>query len=310
MAVFSFDKNELEGIAPASAQDQYLKKFGFTPPSLPGGFSHKKDSDSQDSQMTPPPSPGRTQATVHSHDDFGAHTGGEQVNMLVAKRNLKKKRVQPTFVGSIGASVPSAANPPPDALASTSATGPPKTNGRSFHEIIGITSSSASRSNQAPSLLPEPSANAYSRGASGGLSTSEDPLNLDLSYPEDVDMTTEVQISALDTSGKGKRKASVADLLDDRPSKPRTLGGDRVRDTVVVRELAPGSRLAASEQMLVGPAEISGTQSLASRLPMPPLLTYLKAAVEGSEDILEARNSDDGSKSTAFYSVCVAHHRL
>ncbi|KAE9396447.1 WD40 repeat-like protein [Gymnopus androsaceus JB14] len=40
IAVFDFEPDELEGIAPHSVQEQYLSKFGFTPPPLPEGYSH------------------------------------------------------------------------------------------------------------------------------------------------------------------------------------------------------------------------------------------------------------------------------
>ena len=127
---------------------------------------------------------------------------------------------------------------------------------------------------------------------------SED-LNLELAYPEDVDMNTEVMIDSIDTQGvnKGKRKSSAADLLDDRPSKARTLGGDRVRESVPIRELAapPAAQLGSSAA-----SDWSTTRNLAGRLPWPSLLTYLKVSVEGLEDILEGRNSEDGGMSASL----------
>ena len=303
MAVFSFDPQEMEGIAPPSAQEQYLKKFGFTLPPLPEGFAHKPQLEDHDTRMTPPPSPGRvqphTQTNAHPHTQdtgFGTHNGGgEQVNMLVAKRKNNKKRIQPTFMGSLAGSVPSAANPS-DSMSSASVSAPPpQTNGRSFHEITGI--SSSSRPAQISPPMIEPALLPVARGSSsGGRSTSEERVSMELSYPtEDVDMNTDVQISALETSGRGKRKASAADLIDERPGKPRTLGGDRVRDAIAVRELAPGSRIVIAEHGTIGPGE-GLTQSVAGRLPMPALLNYLKATVEGSDDIFEARNADDGGE--------------
>lgn len=304
MAVFSFDPEELEGIAPLSAQEQYLKKFGFTLPPLPDGFSHLSNhSKDADSRMTPPPSPGRVQASAHTQEmGFGAHSGGEHVNMLVAKRNTKKKRVQPTFLGSLAGSVPSAANPPPVSVPSATATAsaPPKTNGRSFHEVIGIPSSSRPAPPPAPPPEPLPSSSSYGASGSAGRSASEEIAQLDLAYPDDVDMNTDVQISSLEAPGKGKRKASDADLTDDRPVKPRTLGGDRVRGTVTVRELAPSGHLAGNVPIMSGAMDMMPGQSVAGRLPMPPLLTYLKAAVAKNGDIFEARNSEDGSKQIAF----------
>lgn len=302
MAVFSFDIEELEGLAPASAQEQYLKKFGFTPPPLPEGFSHQLELQ-QDTRMTPPPSPGRVPANTQVQDlGFGvASNGGEHVNKLVAKRK-PRTRGQPTFGGSLSGSVPSAATVPSASTAPSAAmTSPGRAPGRSFHEIAGIVPSRPPASSvllQAPEAVPSASAFGASRG------TSEE-MNLELMYPTtDFDMNTEVPISALETNGKGKRKSSVMDAIDDRPSKARTLGGDRPRDTVTVKEIAP----ATSAIVIYDASAAAGSQNLAARLPLSPLLTYLKTVVEGSEDILEARNSEDSCKfhSCIVFELCIA----
>lgn len=103
-------------------------------------------------------------------------------------------------------------------------------------------------------------------------------------------MDMDVPIDALDTSmssaNKGKRKASVLDISEDRPSKPRTLGGDRPRETVAVREIASTSLASTRPHLFEG----------ANLLPVPPLLTFLSVNVEGSDLVFEARNSEgDGS---------------
>ena len=281
MAVFSFDLDELEGLAPISAQEQYLKKFGFTPPPLPEGYSHQ--SKLEDTRMTPPPSPGRTPAAPQSQDlGFGAASnGGEHVNKLVAKRKTQK-RVPPTFVGSLGGSIPSA-GAGPSAVPSAATTSPGRTTGRSFHEIAGIV---PTRSPASSAFLPP----MESASAFGSKRSTSEEAGLELTYPDDLDMNTDVPISSLDTNGRGKRKSSVMDAIDDRPSKARTLGGDRPRDTIAVRELAP----AANTVVIYDAATSSTSQNLLARLPLAPLLTYLKTTVEGSEDVLEARNSEDG----------------
>ncbi|GJE86485.1 WD40 and Hira domain-containing protein [Phanerochaete sordida] len=290
MAVFSFDPDELEGIAPQAAQETYLKKFGFTPPPLPEGFSHF--SKQLDTRMTPPPSPGRAPANAHVQDlGFGmSSNGGEVVNKLVAKRK-NQKRVQPTFVGSFGGSIPSANIPSAHVPSASTSHGPsssahitipPRTTGRSFHEIAGIV---PSRPPPSSMLLSAPEQPASAFGAGRGQSEE-----LQLAYPEDVDMNTDVQISALETNGRGKRKSSVMDAIDDRPSKARTLGGDRPRDVVPVREIAPPGGVVVYDA-----AAAAGAQNVAARLPIAPLLTYLKVQVEGGDDLLEARNSEDGS---------------
>ncbi|CAL1708640.1 unnamed protein product [Somion occarium] len=307
MAAFSFDPDELEGLAPLSVQEKYLTKFGFTPPPLPEGFSHVSQRLA-DQRMTPPPSPKRaeramSQDTAHSAFDTGVNGfGGERVNTLVAKRNTKKKRVQPTFMGSLGAPiVPSAANHDLTAVVSRP---PPSagtvTNGRSFHEVTGIASSSRIQQQVSTSTVQSPIA------ASSSFAESLD-FSLDLQYPpgdEDIDMSTDVQISSLDTSGKagkGKRKANVVDFLEDRPIKPRTLGGDRVRETVAVKEISGVSGANAAVLVSQALASASYESSLAGRLPIPSLLNYIKATVEGSEDVLEGRNYEDDKPTEVIY---------
>ncbi|PCH44723.1 WD40 repeat-like protein [Wolfiporia cocos MD-104 SS10] len=297
MAVFSFDPDELEGIVSQSAQEQYLKKFGFVSPPLPEGYSHhnpvevRASATPSNSRMTPPPSPGRAGSqpqTAQTQTGFGTSmngtSGGEHINQLVAKRKPKKRAQLVTM-----SSVPSAANGTTSAAsASLSAAGgvglPPP---RSFGEMSSTTSSAFLR---LPHSTPR-------QGASTSAFDADISEIKEASRDEDVDMftmdtNTEVQISSLDTSaqgGKGKRKAS--DLNDDRVmSKPRTLGGDRVRENVPVRQIADGSAL-------FGATGSSGTwgeqSSVMGRLPVPSILTYLKATVEGSEDIFEGRNSEN-----------------
>lgn len=95
LAAFAFDATELEGLAPLAAQKQYLTKFGFSLPDLPAGYSHTQ---------TPPPS---NSATPLPNVNVN---GGEVVNKLVAKRNVKK-RVSLARPGNRFGDVPSAAMP-------------------------------------------------------------------------------------------------------------------------------------------------------------------------------------------------------
>ncbi|KAG2751185.1 hypothetical protein P692DRAFT_20952439 [Suillus brevipes Sb2] len=95
----------------------------------------------------------------------------------------------------------------------------------------------------------------------------------------------------MSSASKGKRKASVLDMSEDRPSKPRTLGGDRPRETVAVREIASTSLVSTRPHLFEG----------ANLLPVPPLLTFLSANVEGSDLVFEARNSEgDGPTEVTF----------
>ncbi|TFY54282.1 hypothetical protein EVJ58_g8960 [Rhodofomes roseus] len=274
MAVFSFDAEELEGIAPQSAQEQYLKKFGFVAAPLPTGYSHEVALEARqtpgNARMTPPPSPGRAEAKpTQTQTGFGGASanGGEQINQLVAKRKAKK-RIQPNFVGALPGSVPSAANVP-----SAGVGRPPS--------AAGPSSSSAPR---APASQQPWLGGAHPFGAEITDLTGDDvDRDVDM-FPGDL--STDVQIAALDT-GRAKRK--TLDGVDDRvATKTRTLGGDRVRENVSVREIS-GSAGAGGALGLW-----SEQSSVMGRLQAPPVLTYVKATVEGSEDVLEGRNAEDG----------------
>lgn len=319
MAVFSFDANELEGIAPVLAQEQYLKKFGFVAPPLPQGYSHLAPvpvttQAQKQERFTPPSSPSRTDqrnAHAHEHTGFGttqtampvngggAGDGGEQINTLVAKRN--KKRVQPRFVGAVpsAANVPSAgssAGPSANAIQARSTFGeghrPPSSSSMPM---------SMSMSNSGPSNM-DVIMNGTSRHAPLSMSFTDDGFGFGVKEQErDQDFVMggddmDVHISALGgpsgTANRGKRKALEG--VDDRTtSKPRTLGGDRQRDTasLVAREISSAS------DAMVGPSGWTGPGwGLEGRLEVPRLLTYLKVAVEGSEDIFEGRNAEDDGK--------------
>jgi protein HIRA/HIR1 len=103
LGVFDFDPEELEGIAPHSVQEQYLQKFDFVPPPIPEGYSHNLPSHMHYrphlTRITPPPSPVQSQSQTtapESQNGFGHSVngdGGERVNMLVAKRKVKRKVV-------------------------------------------------------------------------------------------------------------------------------------------------------------------------------------------------------------------------
>jgi protein HIRA/HIR1 len=108
-------------------------------------------------------------------------------------------------------------------------------------------------------------------------------------------MDMEVPINSLDThsSGttKGKRKASVTDLPDEsRTNKARTLGGDLPEASVVVREITARTMGDTSTGRF-------WSEPHTNILPHPALLTYLCVKVEGSDAMLEARNSENDGMS-------------
>ncbi|KAL0566745.1 HIR complex subunit, partial [Marasmius crinis-equi] len=76
IAVFDFEHDELEGIAPHSVQEQYLAKFGFVPPPLPSNYSHAA-----------------TSAQIQMQTDFDNNQNGvEKVNTLIAKKKPANKK--------------------------------------------------------------------------------------------------------------------------------------------------------------------------------------------------------------------------
>ncbi|KAI9062219.1 WD40 repeat-like protein [Trametes sanguinea] len=291
MAAFNFDPSELEGIAPKAAQEQYLKRFGFVPPPLPDGFSHQIPVDqakAQANRITPPPSPRAQGREFGTPAPATVQNGGEQVHTLIAKRK-PKKRIQPTFAGSLSSAVPSSSvngiqTSKPMSTVPTSGSAPTGPS-RQYQDVP---SSSAAPATSALQLsLSQPFGEASSDFWHCG-GADDQPMDLD----------GEVQISALETAGqggKGKRKAG--DEVDDRiAAKPRTLGGDRVRENVPVRPIT--GRRAAS---IAIPALLSDGPGLGGRLEPPQLVTYLQSTVEGSEDIFEGRNSEGDEPNEVIY---------
>lgn len=269
IAVFNFTAEELEGIAPHSVQEQYLTKFGFSPPPIPEGYSHVSTT-----QITPPPSPSRSARKPPQSETAGfdnANGGGEQVNMLVAKRSNKKRANLTTQVGSVpsagasGISIGSKIAGPSAPVSKRAQLAPVRNATMSFMQP------------QSPTSFPLP---------------SEQPFDAPDSWSRhaDVAMDLDVPIDSLGTpnspiNSRGKRKASaIIDLTDEaKPTKSRTLGGDRPRDVVVVKEIG------LSESTI--PAAWGAPQG--NSLPVPPLLTSLTAEIDGSEDVFEGRNSED-----------------
>ncbi|KAI6021061.1 histone transcription regulator 1 [Pisolithus marmoratus] len=249
VAVFDFDPEELDGIAPFSAQRQYLQKFGFVAPPIPEGYSHGTfygDDNALSSRITPPPSPQpRTTEQLQSQTEFGADTangGGEQINRLVAKKS-NKKRVKPLRISDI----PSAAIS--DNVINGVTTQAP-------HSVANQPLRSASGAG--PSFArPE---SRYSVPKSRHPSHSTSPAPSMLGFDADIEMGGPKD---MDLEG------------DDRPTRPRTLGGDRPRDVVAAREIISKSH-----------------EKRHDLLRAPPVLTFLSAKVDGSEDVLEGRNSE------------------
>lgn len=273
MGVFHFDAEEMEGICPLSAQKEYLRKFGYEPPPLRVGFSHQE----------PPAVVSETKVEAPERANSVGHPSNG-VNTLIAKRN-KKKRVplvgamsaplQPSKVQLLSATT-SRINPPSISAGITSYSFDDPAENQM--QLDRLTSASSSRS---------PTVSSWNRN------TRHPPDH----FPgnEDIDMfdaqsDMSVQISSLNddeaVSTRGKRK--ISDLIDDgRPVKARTLGGDQGRrERPVVREIVSGSN--------VGQGFAQSSASVP--LPVPPLLNFLVAKIDGAQDVLECLNKVDEGK--------------
>ncbi len=288
LAAFCFDAEELEGIAPHSVQQQYLQKFGFTLPPLPEGWSHTSlPVASSGQRMTPPPSPNRPSHQTHGLNGFGAPStsnGHEVVNTLIAKRNTKR-RAQLQSLGHCGG-----------------LNSPAVANSSSFHDSLTHTHSLTRPANTILSsgLVPEisrPSTFAHSLDHRSSGYTSPDNI-------------TEVPIDSfgVTTSTGSKRKSSILEIPEDRPTKARTLGGDRVRDSPnIVKEIG----LPVDQRVVIsGISEIERKKILSA----PPTLTYLSLKVADTvDDILECKNAESGGKCCfhcSLGSIGVPHHVL
>ncbi|KAJ6572019.1 histone transcription regulator 1 [Mycena capillaripes] len=248
LAVFNFEPEELEGLCPHSVQGSYLKKFGFTPPPIPEGFSHASAR-----QLTPPPSP-KSQSQPMDQTGFGNDAaGGERVNVLVAKRGGKKR------VGLTNVSMPMATQQLPMQQSVSSG---PATNMFAGPALSGVSISKRAQLSQQQERAPSV-------------------------FDVDADTwgsSTDVRIDAVEEGGR-KRKA-VASVDGEEPKRPRTLGGERKRVVLPVKEIVAGSG------GVVRMAPFSG----GINLPVPALMTRIATQVEGSDDLFEAVNPEEGEE--------------
>ncbi|KAF8882180.1 WD40-repeat-containing domain protein [Gymnopilus junonius] len=197
-----------------------------------------------------------------------ASPGPEKVNILVAKRAPKDKK-RAALVPGAAASIPTNRIP-------SSASG----------SIVPATSS-ASQPNgmQGPKRAQLSFSDSFPLPSEQPFVDSSEPWprHADLGHAMDLDVPINTFENVLQSNAKGKRKASsIIDLTDDNSKaiKARTLGGDRAVEVHVPN----GSGL--------GPL-----------LPVPSLLSYISSEVEGTGELLEAKNMEqDGKTEVAFVS--------
>jgi protein HIRA/HIR1 len=249
--VFNFDPDELEGLCPHSVQGAYLKKFGFTPPPIPEGFSHAPDTARQ---LTPPPSP-KSQSQSMDQTGFGGTAGGgERVNVLVAKRGGKKR----AGLSTVPMTMPLASQQlPPQQSASG-----PSTGMFSGPALAGVSISKRAQLSQQQHHQPERASSVFDVDGDTWGSSSD------------------VRIDAVEEGGRKRKSAASVD--GEEPKRPRTLGGERKRVVVPVKEIAAGTGAVARAPWSVGSVH----------LPVPALLTRIYTTVEGSDDLFEAVNPE------------------
>lgn len=280
LAAFCFDPDELEGIAPHSIQQQYLQKFGFTLPPLPEGWSHTNLQTSSGHRMTPPPSPNRSSHPPHGLNGFGApsgNTGQEVVNTLIAKRNTKR-RTQQQSLGPRGVSNSAAVYANSSYHDSLS-----QAHSRTHHVTPAISSGLAPETSQHPT-------------SSHSLDWHSDHIP--------PDMVTNVLIDSLGaTSSAGaKRKSSVLDMPEDRPTKARTLGGDRVRDSNLNLNIIKEICSPINQKSVVPSASETERKPVFSA---PPVLTFLSLKVtDAGDDMLECKNAESGGRAVLIVFLC------
>lgn len=265
-------------------------------------------------RMTPPPSPSRGEtpalAQPHANGFEDVNGGGERINKLVAKRKPKgTKRVQPTFMGSLGGAGPSNAAAVPSASMEGSKPG-------SSAHSYGRSHGQGQYANQGGALVgpgmgmgigagmeSSPFAPEFSRRLSDhGQGQSYRSHSRDEDYGDyslaSLGMDLDVPISSLGLNdpapggsvGGGKRKAEYAG--DERPGKARTLGGDRVREAVVVRKISglggPGTG--------AGPGGVGAGAVMGQKVfEVLPVVTYLSVKGEGmGDDVFEGKNAESG----------------
>ena len=281
--------SELEGIATHTDQEQYLAKFGFTLPPLPEGYSHVSKHEQANVAIA------QSQQAV----GFESSHAPEKVNILVAKKAPKDKKratLMPNTASSVPTSriTPTAGHPPTTTPMTNGISGPKRAQLNQIqekpHSLVQTPTSKFSNSFPLPSEQPFVDSSEWSRRA-------------DLGQPMDLDVPIDAfDTSAQNVSSKGKRRVSSLDSSTDIDVKikPRTLGGDRPVEVHVPKKIstwtsAPNSRVDA------GPRASGSGGGNFPLLPTPSLLTYLKSEVEGSGDILEAKNIDtDGALCLRF----------
>ena len=292
IAAFQFDASELEGIATHTDQEQYLAKFGFTPPPLPEGYSHVSKHE--------PAKIARAQTEQANGFDgrTGSH-GPERVNILVAKRAPKDKK-RAALVSSSTTATPAASSSmaQPNGI-STSAR-------RAQLSHISDTPAQRAGPLQTPSRsfsnsFPAPSEQQFVvPGDSWAPGDVGQPMELD------------VQIDAYDTAGqasaRGKRKAYDSDDGGKPVIRPRTLGGDRSVEMHVPKPIPSWTPSYASVERAPRPwAGGPSSNKLEPLLPVPPLLTYLNSEVQGQYEVFEARNVEESGR-CSYRSMFVGNH--
>ena len=182
------------------------------------------------------------------------------------------------------------------------------------HEVVNtlIAKRNTKRRTQQQSLGPRGVSNSaavYANSSSYPETSQHPALSHSLDRHSDhvpSDMVTDVLIDSFGaTSSVGaKRKSSVLDMPEDRPTKARTLGGDRVGDSNlnIIKEI----RSPINQRTVVPGASETEKEPVFSA---PPVLTYLSLKVtEAGDDMLECKNAESGGELFRFVFFCSKAH--
>ncbi|KAF9530015.1 transcription corepressor [Crepidotus variabilis] len=283
IAAFQFDATELEGIASQDDQEQYLAKFGFIAPPIPEGYSHT--SKEEPKRAAP--------LQTNGFDSRGVSNGPEKVNVLVAKKKQPKR---------IGLGTPNAAAVPAARNPASSTNAAPKTNGippstgpkraalTQFNDSKPQSSSIlSSRTNSFPEESEQPFGDPSETWSRRG--------DLPVGLPMDLD----VPISSISAVSRGKRKVSLSAEDGGAKIRARTLGGDRPVEVHVAKEISSWTNAPPPSRSPGGNGSSTSNRSSEVLFTPLPLLTYLRTEIEGSGEVLEAKNrEEDGTTELAF----------
>ncbi|EJT99410.1 WD40 repeat-like protein [Dacryopinax primogenitus] len=270
IAVMNFSPSELRGIAPHDVQLQYLKGYKFTSPM---NLTYQAEAPQ------PIPLPPQFVAPAQRVQPLPAQPPiNVRGTQEVTRTKDGKRRIRPVLLSQgSSTSLPPPVHPYQQPLQNGIHIQPQPTAQLAYTQPV-LQHAMAEPSNpftSTPLSVSQPGSYASSMPLSGQAGLADD----------DVQMVD---------SWEPAEPASTAG--GSSPRKGRTLGGDRVREPIVVRELL-GSTSAVMPIVNL-PSASGATRTSEPVLKAPGLKTYVAAPMEGAKegDVLEGRNPDEPDK--------------